>query len=228
MNPALTFKDRESRTGCIPISPKAGIVWTYLGADPAPLLPDWAGFHIPGFTVVAFQHVPCNSGPDHGGLSRPGVSTSSGFSRSLVLSSERAQRSHGSSSAPGISRRLRVRCRLPAQARWVPTVAGRSHRGVPEHRRRGRSGLVPDVGCSDRQRQHAPRVPTHVHELQVATGRVLNPPSRSSTKAVSRPTETTRRFRLHIHPTTWPPISSVRTSSVSRDLARSSIGLASA
>jgi 5,5'-dehydrodivanillate O-demethylase oxygenase subunit len=59
VNPALTLKDRI-RTGSYPVLAKAGIVWTYLGADPAPLLPDWAGFHIPGFTVVAFQHVPCN------------------------------------------------------------------------------------------------------------------------------------------------------------------------
>ena len=59
VNPTSTFRKRI-RTKAYPVEVKAGLVWTYLGAEPAPLLPDWAGFYVPGFTLIAFQHVACN------------------------------------------------------------------------------------------------------------------------------------------------------------------------
>ncbi len=59
VNPGSTFRDRI-RTVSYPVQAKAGLLWTYLGPEPASLLPDWAGFYSPGFTVVAFLHLPCN------------------------------------------------------------------------------------------------------------------------------------------------------------------------
>ena len=59
VEPASTFKDRV-RARAHPVQVKAGLVWAYLGPEPAPLVPDWAGFHSPGFTVAAFLHLPCN------------------------------------------------------------------------------------------------------------------------------------------------------------------------
>jgi 5,5'-dehydrodivanillate O-demethylase oxygenase subunit len=47
-------------TSARPVQEKAGLVWAYLGPDPAPLLPDWAGLHAPGFTVISFLDLPCN------------------------------------------------------------------------------------------------------------------------------------------------------------------------
>lgn len=58
-NPDTTFKDRI-RTTAYPVEEKAGLLWTYLGPEPAGLLPDWAGFYSPGYTVVSFLHLPCN------------------------------------------------------------------------------------------------------------------------------------------------------------------------
>ena len=59
VRPASTFKDRVS-TRSFPVQAKGGLLWAYLGPPPVPLLPDWAGFHSPGFTVVALLHLPCN------------------------------------------------------------------------------------------------------------------------------------------------------------------------
>lgn len=59
VNPGSTFRDRV-RARAYPVQVKAGLVWGYLGPEPAPLLPDWAGFQSPGFTVAAFLHLPCN------------------------------------------------------------------------------------------------------------------------------------------------------------------------
>ncbi|MGH7898280.1 MAG: Rieske 2Fe-2S domain-containing protein [Candidatus Binatia bacterium] len=59
VNPDSTFRDRI-RMKSYPVRAKAGLLWTYLGPEPEPLLPDWAGFYSPGFTVAAFLHVPCN------------------------------------------------------------------------------------------------------------------------------------------------------------------------
>lgn len=59
VNPASTFKDRI-RTRAYPVQSAAGLVWAYLGPAPAPLLPDWAGFYSPGYTITSFVHLPCN------------------------------------------------------------------------------------------------------------------------------------------------------------------------
>jgi 5,5'-dehydrodivanillate O-demethylase oxygenase subunit len=38
----------------------AGMVWAYLGPDPAPLVPDWSMFSARGFKQVVLSEVPCN------------------------------------------------------------------------------------------------------------------------------------------------------------------------
>jgi 5,5'-dehydrodivanillate O-demethylase len=39
----------------------AGLLWAYLGPDPAPLLPDWEPFSWPhGFKQIVFSDIPCN------------------------------------------------------------------------------------------------------------------------------------------------------------------------
>lgn len=44
-----------------PVQVKAGMVWAYLGPDPAPLIPDWEIFSWPnGFVQVVISTVPCN------------------------------------------------------------------------------------------------------------------------------------------------------------------------
>lgn len=59
VRPGSTFKERVRITS-YPVKAKAGLVWAYLGPGPAPLIPDWAGFHATGFTVVALTHIPCH------------------------------------------------------------------------------------------------------------------------------------------------------------------------
>ena len=59
VKPQSTFKDRI-RTRSFPVQEKAGLLWAWLGPEPAGLLPDWAGFHSPGFSVLSFLHLPCN------------------------------------------------------------------------------------------------------------------------------------------------------------------------
>lgn len=59
VNPEAEFKQRIG-TKSYPVEAKAGLLWAYLGPAPASLLPDWAGFYSPGFSVVAFLHLPCN------------------------------------------------------------------------------------------------------------------------------------------------------------------------
>lgn len=59
VNPASTFKDRI-RTPSYAVQEKAGLVWAYLGPAPAPLVPDWAGFHMPGYTIIAFAEIPAH------------------------------------------------------------------------------------------------------------------------------------------------------------------------
>ena len=59
VHPESTFKD-HIQTTAYPVQAKAGLLWAYLGPEPASLLPDWAGFYSPGVTVVALLHLPCN------------------------------------------------------------------------------------------------------------------------------------------------------------------------
>jgi 5,5'-dehydrodivanillate O-demethylase len=42
------------------VEAKAGLLFAYLGPDPAPLVPDWDFYHRPGYKQIAFTLVPCN------------------------------------------------------------------------------------------------------------------------------------------------------------------------
>ncbi|MEJ8812935.1 aromatic ring-hydroxylating dioxygenase subunit alpha [Variovorax ureilyticus] len=43
------------------VRPLAGLLWAYMGPQPAPQLPDWEPFHWPnGFVQAVFSEVPCN------------------------------------------------------------------------------------------------------------------------------------------------------------------------
>jgi 5,5'-dehydrodivanillate O-demethylase oxygenase subunit len=49
------------RTKAYPVETKAGMVWAYMGPDPAPLLPDWEAFTWEnGFAQIVLSEVPCN------------------------------------------------------------------------------------------------------------------------------------------------------------------------
>jgi len=49
------------RITAYPVQAKAGLLWAYLGPQPAPLLPDWEAFSWDnGFTQVVLSEVPCN------------------------------------------------------------------------------------------------------------------------------------------------------------------------
>ncbi len=44
-----------------PVEAKGGLLWAYMGPQPAPLLPDWEPFNWKnGFKQIVFAHVPCN------------------------------------------------------------------------------------------------------------------------------------------------------------------------
>jgi len=44
-----------------PVETKGGLVWAYLGPQPAPLLPDWEAFSWPnGFAQIVLSEIPCN------------------------------------------------------------------------------------------------------------------------------------------------------------------------
>ena len=54
------FKDKV-RIKSYPVEPKAGLIWAYLGPEPAPLVPDWEPFAWKnGFRQIVFAEVPCN------------------------------------------------------------------------------------------------------------------------------------------------------------------------
>jgi len=59
VDPGSTFKHRI-RAAAYPVEEKAGLIWAYVGREPQPLIPDWAGFYGPGYTVLSFLHLPCN------------------------------------------------------------------------------------------------------------------------------------------------------------------------
>jgi 5,5'-dehydrodivanillate O-demethylase len=58
-HPEANYKDRV-KIKSYKVEPKAGILWAYLGPDPAPLVPDWDYYHINGYKQVIISHVPCN------------------------------------------------------------------------------------------------------------------------------------------------------------------------
>jgi 5,5'-dehydrodivanillate O-demethylase len=58
--PQARFKDKV-RIKSYPVAEKAGLIWAYLGPEPAPLLPDWEPFAWKnGFCQIVFAEVPCN------------------------------------------------------------------------------------------------------------------------------------------------------------------------
>lgn len=52
---------KETRIKAYPVKEKAGMLWTYMGPDPMPLLPDWELFNFKnGFAQAIFGEIPCN------------------------------------------------------------------------------------------------------------------------------------------------------------------------
>ncbi len=59
------FPDRDTkarvRIKAYPVEVRAGLVWAYLGPEPAPLVPDWEAFSWDnGFVQIVISEVPCN------------------------------------------------------------------------------------------------------------------------------------------------------------------------
>jgi 5,5'-dehydrodivanillate O-demethylase len=58
--PEARFRDKVKMTS-YPVEAKAGLLWAYLGPQPAPLIPDWETFHYKnGFVQIVFAKIPCN------------------------------------------------------------------------------------------------------------------------------------------------------------------------
>jgi 5,5'-dehydrodivanillate O-demethylase len=59
-HPEARFREKV-RTTAYPVNVKAGLVWAYLGPQPAPLVWNYEPFLWPnGFVQIVFAHVPCN------------------------------------------------------------------------------------------------------------------------------------------------------------------------
>jgi len=59
-NPEARFREKIRMTS-YPVEIKGGIVWAYMGPQPAPLLPDWEPFHWKnGFVQIVTSTIPCN------------------------------------------------------------------------------------------------------------------------------------------------------------------------
>jgi 5,5'-dehydrodivanillate O-demethylase len=59
-DPKERLKERV-RACAYPVQEKAGLLWAYLGPQPAPLVPDWELFSwANGFVQIVFAEVPCN------------------------------------------------------------------------------------------------------------------------------------------------------------------------
>ncbi len=59
-NPQARYKE-QIRIKAYPVQAKAGLLWAYLGPQPAPLLPDWEPFSWRnGFAQIVISEVPCN------------------------------------------------------------------------------------------------------------------------------------------------------------------------
>ena len=58
--PEARFKDKV-RIKAYPVEARAGLLWAYLGPQPAPLVPNWEPFTWKnGFVQIVFAEVPCN------------------------------------------------------------------------------------------------------------------------------------------------------------------------
>ncbi len=58
-HPHAQFKEKVA-VKAYPVLSQAGMLWTYMGPPPAPLLPDWDRFHHQGYKQVVLAEVPCN------------------------------------------------------------------------------------------------------------------------------------------------------------------------
>ena len=59
-HPEARFKDKIT-IKAYPVEAKAGLLWAYLGPQPAPLVPDWEPFTWKnGFVQIVFGEIPCN------------------------------------------------------------------------------------------------------------------------------------------------------------------------
>lgn len=59
-NPKANFKDKIT-IKAYPVEAKAGLLWAYLGPEPAPLVPTWEPFTWKnGFVQIVFAEIPCN------------------------------------------------------------------------------------------------------------------------------------------------------------------------
>ncbi len=59
--PSATERLRSVKLDGYPLEVKAGMVWAYMGPQPAPQLPDWETFSWPNcFTQVVIAEIPCN------------------------------------------------------------------------------------------------------------------------------------------------------------------------
>jgi 5,5'-dehydrodivanillate O-demethylase len=58
--PGARFKDKV-RIKAYPVQAQAGLLWAYMGPEPAPLLPDWEALSWKnGFKQIVFAEIPCN------------------------------------------------------------------------------------------------------------------------------------------------------------------------
>ena len=57
--PDAHFKDKTT-IKAYKIEPKAGILWAYMGPDPAPLVPDYDFLNERGYKQIIYTDVPCN------------------------------------------------------------------------------------------------------------------------------------------------------------------------
>jgi 5,5'-dehydrodivanillate O-demethylase len=58
-HPEANFKDKV-KIRAYKVEAKAGMLWAYMGPDPAPCLWDWDIYHEQGFKQVIFTYIPCN------------------------------------------------------------------------------------------------------------------------------------------------------------------------
>ena len=59
-NPQARYRDKITARA-YPVRTLGGLLWTYMGPDPAPELPDWEPFSWKnGFSQIVFAEVPCN------------------------------------------------------------------------------------------------------------------------------------------------------------------------
>jgi 5,5'-dehydrodivanillate O-demethylase oxygenase subunit len=58
-HPDANFRDRV-KIKAYRVEAKAGLLWVYMGPEPAPCLWDWDVYHRPGFKQVILTTVPCN------------------------------------------------------------------------------------------------------------------------------------------------------------------------